>query len=87
MFSGDDVGQQHRTAVQLKRLKVLQQHLSPLTFASEIVVQSPCRAAESYPEIKVAKASAAVALIPDSAVITVGTAAEKPCAPAAPAAT
>ncbi|KAL3152392.1 hypothetical protein ABBQ32_001446 [Trebouxia sp. C0010 RCD-2024] len=56
---------------QLRRLKVLQDHLSFKNAAWQEVHMSPCRAPASHSYTKVTKASAAVALIPDSAVITV----------------
>ena len=65
----------HQTSLQtqLRRLHVLQQHLSVLQDEIYVVTQAPCRASVSHPEAKVAKAGEAVALIPDSAVITVRT--------------
>jgi len=59
---------------QLRRLQILRQHLSSLHEPTQFVVQSPCRASASHPEAKVSKAADAIALIPDSAVITVRTA-------------
>jgi len=56
---------------QLRRLQILRQHLSSLHEPTQLVVQSPCRASASRPEPKVSKAADAIALIPDSAVITV----------------
>lgn len=59
------------TQAQLRRLTVLQQHLSSLSETTRCVVPSPCRATTSRAESKVSNAVEAVALIPDSAVITV----------------
>ena len=56
---------------QLRRLQILRQHLSSLHEPTQLVEQSPCRASASHPEAKVSKAADAIALIPDSAVITV----------------
>lgn len=72
MMPGDsrDPCQAH-VQTQLRRLQVLRQHLSSLHEPTHLVIPSPCRASASRPEAKVSKAADAIALIPDSAVITV----------------
>lgn len=56
---------------QLRRLKVLQHHLKSQQTVQEVLLRAPCRATASHSDSKVAKAAEAVALIPDSAIITV----------------
>ena len=55
---------------QLRRLKVLQHHLKSQQTVQEVLLRAPCRATASHSDSKVAKAAEAVALIPDSAIIT-----------------
>ncbi len=75
MMPGDSREPCHaHVQTQLRRLQILRQHLSSLHEATQLVVQFPCRASASHPEAKVSKAADAIALIPDSAVITVRTA-------------
>lgn len=72
LMSGDSREPCHAPVqTQLRRLQVLHQHLSSLHEPTHLVIQSPCRASASHPEAKVSKAADAIALIPDSAVITV----------------
>ena len=78
MVNLEDISKQHmQTSVetcreaQLRRLNVLQQHLSVESPPRHKVYMYPCRAPASTSHTKVSKASDAVALIPDSAVITV----------------
>ena len=56
---------------QQRRLEVLQQHLLALDSPGSNLALQQCRAPASRPEHKVATADAAVALIPDKAVVTV----------------
>ena len=55
---------------QLRRLKVLHHHLQSQQPAQQLLLELPCRASASHFDSKVAKASEAVALIPDSAIMT-----------------
>ena len=61
----------HICEAQQRRLQVLQQHLSIQNAASHESILSPCRAPALHSDTKVTKVSEAVALIPDSSVITV----------------
>ena len=56
---------------QQRRLEAVQRHLLPHQTAQHSLEQALCRAPASHLHTKVAKAADAVALIPDSAVITV----------------
>ena len=69
--------QQVSTLAQLRRINVLQEHLSSLPAVRHAFFASTCRASASRPEGKVAKAGDAVDLIPDSAVITVSLATQR----------
>lgn len=55
----------------LRRVRVINRHLASTIDAHVFVVPHACRASPSHSEAKVCKAGEAVALIPDSAVITV----------------
>lgn len=56
---------------QQRRLDVLQQHLLSISNSGLHLERRHCKAQTSHPDHKVSTAEAAVALIPDKAVVTV----------------